>query len=281
MNPSALLTLIEDPDPEIRKELNRYFKTNHDFSTLVQLEVISGETSPEASEFVQEVYLDCKESWFRENLLRLVSEDRLLDYQLLGDVLIGMNVLFPDQHKALDSRLVLDNLIAECMDASHPNDSISDKVSAINKVLFVNHRFSGNHSNYYQASNSDFSSLLRTKQGIPVSLCMLYLIVGRACGLNLHAAAIPRHFMLCLTSPDLVFIDCYNGGNCLNPAEVSQFLTEINIQDSVDSYLFPSASAVFRRIFQNLVYVCNSTGEERMLTRIGEFLSLIGSDEGT
>lgn len=270
----ALLTLIEDPDPEIRKEIGRFFQSNHDFSALVQLEVIMGEVSSESSEFIQELYLECKEAWFRESLIRLVSEDRLLDHRLLGDVLIGMNVLFAEQNQALDARMVLDNIIQECIENSHPYDTDWDKLSAINQVLYVNHRFTGNHSNYYHLSNSDFTSLLKTKQGIPVSLSMLYLIVGRACGINLHPAALPRHFMLCLTNPDLVFIDCYNSGAVLNPADISQFLSEINIQEPIDSFLFPTSSAVIRRIFQNLIYLCNSTGDEKMLSRLGEYLAL-------
>src|SRR5579871_2058462 len=56
-------------------------------------------------------------------------------------------------------------------DASEPRAIIA----ALNQLLFVEERFSGNSADYYDPSNSYLNEVLDRRTGIPLTLSLLYM----------------------------------------------------------------------------------------------------------
>lgn len=281
MNPQALITLLEDPDPVVEKEILNYFTVNNRYEDLVQLEVIRKLVPEDRKTFFEKLYNLCKSNWFLVNLNAFLESDSMLNIDLLSDVLLGMNVLFDDQFPVMDGRIALENLTEDVREVLHPQDDIVDKLSALNNVIFFKHKFKGNHNKYYLPENSDLSSLLENKTGIPVTLSLLYYIVARRCGIDIHPAALPRHFMLFVSDPNFLFIDCFNSGNILQPTDVADFLVQINISEGINSYLYPSGRTVIKRIFQNLVYIYSNSDQHEKLTVIENLIKKIDSFENS
>lgn len=279
MNPSALLTLLDDTDPVVEKEILNYFTINNRYEDLVQLEVISKLVSDERRFFFDKLYSLCKSNWFLQNLNAFLEADSLLNLDLLTDVLLGMNVLFDVQYPVMDGRIALENLIEDVREVLHPHDDSVDKISALNNVIYFKHHFKGNHNKYYLPENSDLSSLLENKTGIPVSLSLLYYIIARRCGIDIHPAALPRHFMLFVSDPHFLFVDCFNSGNILQPTEVADFLIQINVTEGINTYLYPTGRTVIKRMFQNLVYIYSNADQHEKLTVIENLIKKVESFE--
>jgi hypothetical protein len=62
-------------------------------------------------------------------------------------------------------------------------------------VLAHEEGFSGNTQDYYDPSNSYIDFVLDRKVGIPISLAVLYVLVGRRAGLDVYGVSFPRHFV--------------------------------------------------------------------------------------
>src|SRR5262245_16532470 len=79
--------------------------------------------------------------------------------------------------------------------------------------LFDEVGFSGNSENYYVASNSYLPAVLNTKRGLPITLCLIYKLVGQRLGLRVHGIGLPGHFMCGVeTDQGVMLIDPFSGG---------------------------------------------------------------------
>src|SRR5947209_5218030 len=90
-------------------------------------------------------------------------------------------------------------------------------IHALNDVLFEQEQFHGNRTDYYNPANSFLNKVLEEHTGIPISLSVLYMEVGRRVGLHLDGIGLPYHFVVGCRSPKgYVYIDVFDGGTLLN-----------------------------------------------------------------
>jgi len=95
-------------------------------------------------------------------------------------------------------------------------------LAAVREVLFEDEGFRGNEKDYYDARNSYLNQVLERRLGIPITLSLLFIEVGRRVGLSLAGVAFPGHFLakLQLGHGPEIFVDAYNGGELLTAEEV-------------------------------------------------------------
>lgn len=99
-------------------------------------------------------------------------------------------------------------------DASKPKETA---VSAINKLLFEDLGFHGNRDDYYDPRNSFLHDVLDRRTGIPITLSVLYIEIGRRLGLPIYGVGLPSHFVVKFDDRSRVFfIDPYHEGRVLN-----------------------------------------------------------------
>lgn len=70
------------------------------------------------------------------------------------------------------------------------------KLAALNKFLFTERGFHGGRSDYYNRSNSYFNEVLDDREGLPITLAVLYMELGRRIGLKLEGVPLPGHFVV-------------------------------------------------------------------------------------
>jgi regulator of sirC expression with transglutaminase-like and TPR domain len=84
--------------------------------------------------------------------------------------------------------------------------------------LFASGRFSGNSDDYYDPRNSFLNEVLDRRVGIPISLAVLAMEVGRRIGVPVWGVGLPGHFVVRDKVDPSVFIDPFHGGRQLNAA---------------------------------------------------------------
>jgi regulator of sirC expression with transglutaminase-like and TPR domain len=70
------------------------------------------------------------------------------------------------------------------------------RVNAINAYLFGDQRFSGNRDRYEDPRNSCLNQVLDRRSGIPITLSVVYMEVGRRAGLAIDGVNFPGHFLV-------------------------------------------------------------------------------------
>ncbi len=84
--------------------------------------------------------------------------------------------------------------------------------------LFVEESFSGNGSGYYDPRNSLLPHVLRRKLGIPITLAVVAIEVGRRAGVALEGVGMPGHFLVRAVGTH-THLDVFMGGVALSAAE--------------------------------------------------------------
>jgi regulator of sirC expression with transglutaminase-like and TPR domain len=105
----------------------------------------------------------------------------------------------------------------------------SETIAAINYVLFQQAGLQGNRDDYYDPRNSFLNDVLDRCLGIPITLALIYMEVGRRLGFPLFGVGMPGHFLLKNYDIDgsETLIDCFNGGDILNAQDCQRRLDEI------------------------------------------------------
>ena len=71
-----------------------------------------------------------------------------------------------------------------------------ERVVALNEYLFGELRYRGNTEAYYDPRNSYLNEVIERRTGIPITLSVLYMEVGRRAGLPLQGVSFPGHFLV-------------------------------------------------------------------------------------
>jgi len=93
-------------------------------------------------------------------------------------------------------------------------------VARLRDFLFEEQGFRGNADDYYDPRNSCLNDVLDRQLGIPITLAVLTMEVGRRVGLEILGVGLPGHF--CVGAPiggELMLLDPFGGGRVLERAE--------------------------------------------------------------
>src|SRR5262249_39677679 len=70
-----------------------------------------------------------------------------------------------------------------------------DKLKALNAFFFEKRGFHGSRSDYYNRSNSYLNEVIDDREGLPITLSVLYMDLGRRLGVNVVGIGLPGHFV--------------------------------------------------------------------------------------
>ena len=107
--------------------------------------------------------------------------------------------------------------IAEAADLAMP---LPERLAMLDRQLFEVEGFRGNHDDYFDPRNSFLNDVIERRTGIPITLAVIYLEVGWRLGLPLVPVSFPAHFLVASTGTRRVFIDPFNRGTRVAPAEL-------------------------------------------------------------
>lgn len=97
------------------------------------------------------------------------------------------------------------------------------KMAAINRHLFDELGYTGNHDEYYDPRNSYLNEVFDRRLGNPISLAMVQMEVARRLGLPLDGISFPGHFLVRLPVDDgILVMDPFNGGRPLGADELRE-----------------------------------------------------------
>ena len=100
-------------------------------------------------------------------------------------------------------------------------------VNQLSEYLFDEVGFGGNQEDYYDPRNSFLNDVLLRRVGIPITLSLVCIEVGRRLGIQLIAIGMPGHLLIRHRDVSDWFIDPFHGGILLSQEECQQRLQQI------------------------------------------------------
>jgi regulator of sirC expression with transglutaminase-like and TPR domain len=119
--------------------------------------------------------------------------------------------------------------------------------------LFDDLGFRGNAEHYQDPDNSYLDQVLRRRLGIPISLSVLTMEIGRRLGVPLDGVGMPGHFLVRHRAEPDVFLDPFGGGRRLDAAGCQTIFSTLGGMGWDEAYLAPvGARAILSRMLLNL-----------------------------
>jgi regulator of sirC expression with transglutaminase-like and TPR domain len=152
-------------------------------------------------------------------------------------------------------------------------------VATISEHLFGTLGLRGNEGDYYDPRNSYLNEVLDRRTGIPISLALVYMEVGKRLGLPIEGVGFPGHFLVRYAHPLMpVLVDPFAGGVIMDEAACRARLHAL-YGDEVE--LTPSmlrsvgARAILFRMLANLKGIYARAEDHARAVRTVELMLLV------
>jgi len=162
-----------------------------------------------------------------------------------------------------------------------------ERVMALNQFLFDELGYRGNVDEYYDPRNSYLNEVMERKTGIPITLAILYMELGRRIGLPLEGVSFPGHFLVRLRlRGGMLVLDPFGGGVPQSENELYERLKRVIPESStggvpvgelpLDQFLEPASHRqILARVLRNLKGIYRDTDKpERLLEVLNRILVL-------
>lgn len=144
--------------------------------------------------------------------------------------------------------------------------------------------FAGNVNDFYAPGNSFVHQVLATRRGLPITLAVLLLEIGRQVGLDLRGVGFPGHFLLKLSLPQGdTLLDPLTGDSLTRQAleeALLPFRGEGAGRPPLEQYLrAASPREILVRMLRNLQLIHRSEGDWLRLLAVQQRLLLLLPDD--
>jgi regulator of sirC expression with transglutaminase-like and TPR domain len=155
------------------------------------------------------------------------------------------------------ARAAVDALASGLRDLPSPSGGPLPQLEAVNRHLVERHGFRYERAKQAQPAESLLHRVLERHRGLPVSLAVVWILVGRRLGAVVHGINMPGHFLGAWDANGRrVFFDPADGGRPLSRADCARLLSQAGVAFS-DGLLSPVPSRlVLVRMINNLIDLC-------------------------
>lgn len=118
----------------------------------------------------------------------------------------------------------LDQWAAEAGRLITPGATAQEKVRCLARYLGQDQDLAGNSHDYYHPRNAVLPWVMEFRRGLPITLTLIYMLVGSRLNLSVEGIAAPGHFLARL---DGVIFDPYHRGHILTDGEWEMIASEV------------------------------------------------------
>jgi regulator of sirC expression with transglutaminase-like and TPR domain len=179
----------------------------------------------------------------------------------------------------------LDELARDIRQRLGGEDSPLAKLRAMNRYLFEEQGFAGNSEHYYDPRNSYLNEVLDRRLGIPITLSVIYMEVGRRLGLALEGVSFPGHFLVKYRLEDgEVVLDPYHGGASLTLEDLRERASDAYGSEPEDWLLADmlagaSKRDILARMLRNLKSAYGEREDHARLLSVQDLLVRLAPDD--
>jgi regulator of sirC expression with transglutaminase-like and TPR domain len=146
-----------------------------------------------------------------------------------------------------------------------------DRVETLAEFLNLEQRLRGNDDDYYNLRNSLLPAVIESRLGIPISLSLVYMLVGKRAGLTVDGVGLPGHFIVRYEG---IFFDPFHGGRRVGLDECKALLEQQNLT-LLPQHLAPTTPRqVLIRMLTNIYYIADQN-DPPLAARVSEWITLV------
>ncbi|KLR60080.1 Transglutaminase-like superfamily [Actinobacteria bacterium IMCC26207] len=146
------------------------------------------------------------------------------------------------------------------------------------RELFGADGFQGDQLEYSSPSNSLLNEMLDRRRGIPITLTILGIEIGRRCGFNFFGIGMPGHFLMGEVGNSRQFFDPFEAGRVLSAQEAREFFHAMHGSQHTFEKVFLAPAEprqILMRVLNNLYAAFVNQGDPENLECVLNLQSVI------
>ena len=178
-------------------------------------------------------------------------------------------------------RQELDHIVREIKSSLSEKADEKTKVAAINNYLFSERGFHGSRGDYYNRSNSYLNEVMDDREGLPITLSVLYMELARKLGVRVEGVGLPGPFVVRFVPAkgNSQLLDPFEGCREVTLAEARERVEAATRKPFQDEYLSPvSKKAIIIRMLHNLMGIARGEGDSKGVLRYLDTILAIAPD---
>lgn len=260
-----LVKLIDDESEEVRNKV--LFELNNYGPNLeIDLLEFSDYLSKSNRKILEPILNSNRKNWLRDNWIKkdTIKDDfEKLEYclNLISKFQFGLAISF-------ELSPLLDKLAMDFKNIYPYGNEVDLSV-----YLFQQLGIKGSKENYYNPFNSNAVYAIQKQKGLPITLALIYILVGKRIGFHIEGCNFPGHFLARIRiDEELVLVDCFNGGRLIYESNIADYAEEM-----YDSVMFlvqqeTNINMIIKRILSNLVNAYNKSNQQENAELFQELL---------
>ncbi|HET7693165.1 MAG TPA: transglutaminase-like domain-containing protein [Gemmatimonadota bacterium] len=271
----ALIHLLGDDDVWVKEQARSTLRAAGDAAVpyLEEASVDSVELAirGESDMLLEDIHVDeIEREWVD---LQATVEGEALEE---GAFLLERMILPDCPPRVASARAELRELAAGAREAVPEYGRLEERVEALRRYLHETCGFHGNTEDYYDPENSFLSSVLLRRTGIPITLALVYLTIGRRIGVPLVGIGMPMHFLIGFRATSSYrYLDPFFGGREVSRGECLLLLERAGFEPA-ERYLRPApVVGILERMARNLTVIYQNSARERELRLARRFVTLL------
>jgi regulator of sirC expression with transglutaminase-like and TPR domain len=135
------------------------------------------------------------------------------------------------------------------------------KLDLLRKYLFEESGFHGSRGDFYHRANSYLNEVLDDREGLPITLSIVFMELGRRIGLSIEGVGLPGHFVVrhVPAEGEAQLIDVFDRGRTISRDEAARRIKESTDRELTDDDLRPATKrSIVTRMLHNLLGISGS-----------------------
>jgi regulator of sirC expression with transglutaminase-like and TPR domain len=271
----ALIHLLGDDDVWVKEQARSTLRAAGDVAVpyLEEASSVSDESAirGESDMILEDIHVDeIEREWVD---LQATVEGEALEE---GAFLLERMILPACAPRVESARAELRELAAGAREAVPEYGPLEERVEALRRYLHETCGFHGNTEDYYDPENSFLSSVLVRRTGIPITLALVYLTIGRRIGVPLVGIGMPMHFLIGFrTAGSYRYLDPFFGGREVSRGECLLLLERAGFEPAERYLRSAPVVGILERMARNLTVIYQNSARERELRLARRFVTLL------
>lgn len=147
----------------------------------------------------------------------------------------------------------INRMAMELKDIINTEDSKENKVNTISKYLFEDNGYHGSRTDYYNRSNSYLNEVIDDREGIPITLSVIFIELASRINLELKGLGLPGHFVVFYNEEGKrKIVDPFNNGKNITSDEADLIVKNQLGSGSASEYSAADNLSIVKRMIYNL-----------------------------
>ena len=256
---TAMASLLGDRSLKIRNRVSLSLEKNIDVARPILEGVLKEEQDPLVRERIN-LLLQLSATDDPAKHWAIMSDNLCFN---LRDGMVAISMLDVDMDvNRIELLENITELADNWLDNLGKNMSDEEKVHDLMNYLFNPDAFIGNSEDYYSLDNCFMHRILKHKKGLPVTLCVLAVMLAEEAELPLLGIGLPLHFIVghFQGSKGISFYDCFDAGREVSSEECVNYLHSRGIFFHPQLLSPCDNKSILQRVLVNIKHIAQRKG---------------------